>query len=299
MPRPRPQFLSLVLLGCLVCGCDVRLRAQTSAPLTSDEERVLLHHSAEWLEVAAHLPDPATSTPEKLEVAADVLRARRFPEDALDFYGYAMARGGNVTTLLNKMGMVRMELHQYDLARQMFLRVVRANKKNAQGWNNLGATEFLNHQLRQAAQDYHKASSLDKKSAVYHSNLGLVYFELGDITGARQELARATALDPHIMDHRDSGGTSAHVVASNNYPQLCFEFARMAAAKGDAPQTRLWLARAVEGGFDILPPLREDAVLRPFAKDPEVQIILANAKQLRSRKVAARDSLPPLASGSN
>ena len=48
----------------------------------------------QWLAVKPHLPDPATASADKLEMAGDVLRARRFPEDALDYYQYALRRGG-------------------------------------------------------------------------------------------------------------------------------------------------------------------------------------------------------------
>jgi len=94
--------------------------APPSAPLTSDKERAALHNSPDWELLAPHLPDPQTASVAKLETAGDVLLARRFPEDALDYYGYAMARGGDIGVLLNKMGVVRLELRQPELAREKY-----------------------------------------------------------------------------------------------------------------------------------------------------------------------------------
>ena len=291
MLRPRSLLLALSLL---LIGTLCAAQASRKAPLTSDEERAALHAGEEWQIIQPHLPSPDTATAAELETAADVLRARRFPEDALDYYGYAIARGGNVGTLLNKMGIVRIELRQYDLAHQLFLRVVRANKKNAQAWNNLGATEFLNRHLSQAASYYRKAVSIEKRNAIFHANLGLVYFESSDTDSARKEFAKASALDPGIMQRHDTGGTYAHVLASADYPRLCYEFARMSAMNGNLPEMRQWLARAVEGGFDVTGALRDDNVLKPYQKDPEVMLIMSNAKQLRSHKVAANKPVPSL-----
>jgi tetratricopeptide (TPR) repeat protein len=262
--------------------------------MTSDAERASLHDGGDWQQIAPHLPDPATASADALETAGDVLRARRFPEDALDFYGYAMARGGNVSKLLNKMGVVRLELRQYDLAEQMFTRVVRADKRNAQAWNNLAATDFMMHHFGMAVANYRKAVSLDRGNAVYHSNLGLVYFEQKNNEDARRQFKIALQLDPNVMHNRDQGGQSAHVLASTDYPELCFEFARLAAKSGRLADMRLWLARASEGGYDIQEEMRSDVVMSGYLKDPEVAVLISNAREMRRRKVAVSKPVPSL-----
>jgi tetratricopeptide (TPR) repeat protein len=261
--------------------------AQHDAPMTSLEDRAALHSGPDWQIVEPHLPNPKTASAAALETAGDVLQARRFPEDALDFYGYAIARGGDVSNLLNKMGIIRLELHQNDMAHAMFLRTVRARKNNAQAWNNLGVTEYANHNYNQAIADYKRASQLDKRSAVYHSNLGMAYFETKDMETARKQLALAIQLDPTIMQRREDGGSTAHVLGSQNYPELCFEMAKLYAHRNDIPQMKLWLAKSSEGGFDVRAGMREDAVMLPYLKDAEVKMMLSNAAQMRKRSVAA------------
>jgi len=68
---------------------------------------------------------------------------RRFPEDALTYYQYAMAKGGNAPKLMNKMGLTQLELRNVVLARAYFQRVVKMSKKDPEAWNNLGAVEYL------------------------------------------------------------------------------------------------------------------------------------------------------------
>jgi len=261
------------------------------AHLTSDVDRTALHNSTDWQLLQPHLPDPQTASAADLEVAADVLRARRFPEDALDYYGYAMARGGDVSDLLNKMGITRLELRQNDLARQIFLRTVRAKKNDAQAWNNLGVTEYADHNYQAAINDYKRAARLNQSSAIFHSNLAMAYFENKDMDSARRQFVLAIQLDPTIMQDQDMGGATAHVISSQNFPELCFEMARLYANNHDAVATRLWLAKASEGGFDVRSAMSDDATLRPYLKDPEVVLMLTNANQLRKRSVAAAPGL--------
>ncbi len=260
---------------------------QQSAPLTSAEERADLHNSPDWALIQPHLPNAKTATAAQLETAGDVLRARRFPEDALDYYGYAVQRGGDVSDLLNKMGIVRLELRQVDLAHAMFLRTVRARKKDPVGWNNLGVTDYAMQDYRGAIDAYRHALKINKRSAVFHSNLGLAYFEKGDAEEARQEFARALQLDPSIMSGDDNGGTTAHILGSHNYGGMCMEFAKLFARERDSDRMLFWLGKASDAGVDLRDEMHEDSALTLYAKDPRVLLLISNAQQLHARSVAA------------
>jgi tetratricopeptide (TPR) repeat protein len=264
-----------------------------TAPMTSQAERTVLHDGSDWALIAPHLPDPQTASAASLETAADILVARRFPEDALDYYGYALARGGSVSELLNRMGVVRLELRQYELAREMFLRTVRVQKKDAAAWNNLGVAEYEEKHYRVAVSAYSRASRLDSRSAVYHSNLGMAYFELKDMEAAQRQFAIALRIDPGIMDPKEGYGAVARVIGSANYNELCFQMAKMFALQQHAVEMRRWLAKASEGGFDVRNGMLADAAFTPYLKDPEVKQILANAELLRKKSIASA-SLPSL-----
>lgn len=285
--RSRALLLAFVLLSMPAFASASPGSSQQSAPLTSTEERAALHNSPDWELIAPHLPDPQTATAAQLETAGDVLRARRFPEDALDYYGYAMARGGDVDKLLNKMGIVRLEVGQVDLAREMFLRDVRAHKKNASAWNNLGAAEYAGHNYRAAVGAYKHACKLDKRSAVFHSNLGLAYFELGYAESARDEFRVALRLDPNIMTGKDSGGATAHIVGSHNYPGLCLELAKLYAREHNPQQMLVWLAKAADNGLDLREAVQRDPAIGAYSKDPRLVLLIANETQMHSRSVAA------------
>jgi tetratricopeptide (TPR) repeat protein len=253
----------------------------------SAEERAAFHRDPQWQVIAPHLPDPKTGSATELETAADVLRARRFPEDALDYYGYAIARGGPLSSILNKMGVVRLELHQTALAHELFKRTVRARKNDASGWNNLGVTEYIERRFKNAISDYRHAAKLDKHSASFRSNLGMAYFESGDMESARKEFSAALTIDPHAFERREAGGTTAQVVGTQNYSQLAFEMAKVYARHNDDAAVMLWLAKATEAGFDTRREMLQDVALRPYVQDPRVVLMLKNAQQMRMRSVAA------------
>src|SRR5690348_4426173 len=112
-----PPSLPVLLLCCaFVAGTAVYAQS-----IHTHETGLQIEHAdPQWQSIQEHLPNPATASVEQLETAADVLRARRFPETALDFYTDAMKRGGDEATLLNKIGVTQLELGNQRIAEQFF-----------------------------------------------------------------------------------------------------------------------------------------------------------------------------------
>jgi tetratricopeptide (TPR) repeat protein len=232
-----------------------------------------------------------------LEVAADVLRARRFPEDALVYYAYALRRGGSEEELMIRMGVTELDLRHIPTARAYFQRVVHLQKKDARGWNNLGAVEYLDGRYGTSISDYSKAIKLDKKSAIYHSNLGTAYFEQKNFEQARKQFDIALTLDPDMMDHHGASGIAAHMLSPADHAHYCFEIARLYAHRGDEANMLHYLTLASEGGFDVEGSMGADEVLTRYRKDPRVLSLIRNARALRNSKISIADvrgGVPPL-----
>ena len=255
-------------------------------PQTPPDDTAARHQTAEWLLVAPHLPDPATAAPAALQTAADVLRARRLPEDALDFYGYALSRGGDEAALSNRIGITLLELHHPELARAAFRRALGRKPKDAQTWNNLGAAEYVMGNPRAAIGDYLKAVKLDKKAAVFHSNLGTAYFEVNDVESARTHFAKAVKLDPSVFIRGDLGGVQAHVLSPTNRGQFCLEMARVSAQQQDDESVLRWLGKALDAGFDIHSAIAADKEFEPYRKDPRIAVLIRNAKAMKPGQIA-------------
>jgi tetratricopeptide (TPR) repeat protein len=289
--RIRALLLSLSFVAVLA---RVPLSAQQTMASSDSEERQLLHRSADWALIAPHLPDPATASEAQLEMAGGVLQARRFPEDALDYYQYALRRGGDPVTLMKKIGVVRLELRQNVLARTIFEQCVHLSKKDSQAWNNLGATDYSMGRYLSAISEYKRAVKLNKGSAVYHANLGMAYFTNNDVQSAQTEFATAVRLDPRIMDPQNSGGMTLHVLQTQNYGKLCFEIAKLYASKGDIAETELWLQKAAEHGLNLREELSADPGMRIWLNNAEVRVLMINTARLQKHGTGA---IPTLGAG--
>src|SRR5437868_414466 len=228
----KPGLLCLSLLLSLLPAANAQSSRSYPSSVSATHNR--MHDSEQWAEIEKHLPDPKTASTQMLEQEADILRARRFPDDALDYYKYAIDRGGNVVSLMNKMGLTELEMKNTELARALFQRVVKLDRKNAEAWNNLGAVEFIDGQAGAAARDYKRAIKIKKNEAVFHANLANAYFGTKDYKGARRELATALKLDPQVFEHKlGLGGIEAHVLSSKERARQSFEMAKLYAESGD------------------------------------------------------------------
>jgi tetratricopeptide (TPR) repeat protein len=256
------------------------LAAQQNISLSSGRE--IAHQNPEWLNIERHLPDPATATPAVLEMQADILRARRFPEDALAFYGYALQRGANPVVIYKKIGVTHLELKNTVLAQLYFQKAVKLNSKDAEAWNNLGATEYVSRQYSAAIADYKKSVKLNKDSAVYHSNLGMAYFDERNYKKARKEIETALKLDPAIFSRGSSSGVSAHVLSPEDRARFCFEMAKTYAIAGNEAEMIHSLAMASENGMDLLAELGRDKTMVAYRNDPRVLVLVQNQKALHA-----------------
>ena len=262
-------------------------------------DRSLRHESPEWLTVAPHLPDTATATPAALEVAGDVLRARRLPEDALDFYRAALVRGGDEPKMLNRIGITLLELHQHNQARTCFQRAVKLRPKDADGWNNLGASEYVAGSYQAAIRDYQRAVKLNKRAATFRSNLGTAYFEVKDYESAQKEFDVALSLDPGVFVKGGMGGVQAHVLSPEDRGRYCFEMARVSARHHDDNGVMMWLGKAIETGYDIRFNISQDSAFDLYHNDPRVVLLVKNAKAMRAGLVADAGPAPALPADAN
>jgi tetratricopeptide (TPR) repeat protein len=290
--------LRTLLLSSLLAGsfAGTALQSQMPVRMPATDNQPLRPRGPDWDLIAPHLPDMATATAERLELAGDVLKARRFPEDALDYYQLALRRGGNEGRLMKKMGVARLELQQNAAARALFARCVQVSKKDAMAWNDLGAADYSMGSYRSSISEYKRAVKLDKASAVFHANLGMAYFGNKNMEDARMQFAIAMKLDPSIMEQRGTGGMTLRVLESRDYATLCFEMAKTFAKNGMIEEAKVWLQKASEHGLDLRTAMTDDATMRPWMKFPDVQVMLENSRRIQ-RKVAV-GTVPTLGAAS-
>jgi hypothetical protein len=52
---------------------------------------------------------------------------------------------------------------------------------------------------------------------------------------------------------------------------------------------RLWLSKASERGYNVREGMQENAVFRPYLKDPQIQMMLQNTTRMHKGSVALVD----------
>ena len=283
MRTSRPRFPSL--FSCVCCCVLLAFPAtgfadQVNATPALAPEPV--HRDAVWRSIAEHLPDPVTASAKMLELQADVLRARRYPDEALVFYKYALARGGDPESLANKIALTHLQLGHTVLAQVYLQQLVKTHPGNGDAWNNLGAVEYTEQNYSAAERDYKRGIKLNPKSAVFHSNLGMAYMSRKRFKPARKEFDTALQLDPDIFTDQGSGGVAAHFLSPTDQARFCFEMARTFAASGNEPEMLHWLAKAAEYGVDVMQELAKDKSLERYTKDARVVELVRIANSMNS-----------------
>ncbi|MGD0442786.1 MAG: tetratricopeptide repeat protein [Edaphobacter sp.] len=299
--RFSPLLLLFGLSVSSLLAAEFPAGMQQNLPSSDAALRELRHEDPQWQMVKPHLPDPATATEQQLETVGDVLRARKFPEDAMDYYMYALRRGGgNEVVLMNKLGVTQLDLRHIAAARTYFERAVRLKKKDAVAWNNLGAVEYIDGRFATAISDYGRAIKLNKNTATYHSNMATALFEEKNYKGAREQFKIALQIDPDMAHHDGTGGLTAHLLSPEDHARYCFEMARLYAELGDEADLLHYLTMASEAGFDVMEEMRSDNTMARYRKDPRVILLVKNAHALRSGRAMVDDAtgtvptLPPV-----
>ena len=291
MRFPGLYSASLLLLLSLNAILPQALGAQGAADTKTPAEP--LHSESELQSIRTHMADPATSSAEKLEQQGDILRARRMPEDAVIYYQYALQHGGRPSPLLNKIGLLEMQMDTTSLARLYFVRATKSDRKDASAWNNLGAVDYMERNYNGAISNYKRAVKLQQKSAIFHSNLGMAYFSEKNFTDGQKQMAIALKLDPQIFIERGNGGITARFLSADDRGQFCLEMAKTYARLNNIPEMLHQLGVASELGVDVMQKMAEDRVLSPYRKDERVIELVRVANSMRGKGVSPTNGASP------
>src|SRR5713226_3168635 len=99
----------------------------------------------------------ATASAEELEHKGDLLRADKALLDALDYFRAALVKSPKDALLVNKIGIVQLQLNRYPDARKNFEAAIRLNRGYADAHNNLGVIHYLAKDYGRAIKEYRKA----------------------------------------------------------------------------------------------------------------------------------------------
>jgi tetratricopeptide (TPR) repeat protein len=277
-------FTLLTLLVCLLCA--TAFASTQGGPASQVQITAPLARHAD-----APSPD---ATAEELERKGDQLRGNKDFLDALDYLRAAAAKNPNNPKLLNKIGIVQLQLAHYGEARKSFEAAIRMNRGYADAHNNLGVDYYLQEsakltaKLRAGAQpsswtsgdfgravrEYRKAIKLQEDSASFYSNLGTAYFAKKDFAKAVESYTHALALDPDVFEHTSRVGVAAQTSSPGDRAEYFYLLARMYAKSGATDRSLSYLRRAMEDGYKDFSKILKDEEFAAVRNDPRFSALI-------------------------
>jgi tetratricopeptide (TPR) repeat protein len=247
--------------------------------------------------LARHADAPAAeASAEELERKGDQFRGDKDFLDALDYLRAAAAKSPKNPKLLNKIGIVQLQMVRYSEARKSFEAAIRMNRGYADAHNNLGVDYYLQESSKQAAKlrtgspgtswsmgdfgraikEYRKAIKLQEDSASFYSNLGTAYFAKKDFAKAVESYSRALELDPDVFEHTSRVGVAAQTSSPGDRAEYFYLLARMYAKSGATDRSLSYLRRALEDGYKDINKIFRDEEFAAVRNDPRFSALMSH-----------------------
>ena len=237
---------------------------------------------------------PLDASATELERRGDQLRGDKAFLDALDYLRAAAAKSPKRAVLLNKIGIVQLQLLRYSDARKSFEAAIRTDRSYADAYNNLGVDYYLQEAAKEAAKiragsalsswtsgdfgraikQYRKAIKLQQDSASFFSNMGTAYFAEKDFAKAVTSYARALELDPDVFEHTSRVGVAAQTSSPADRAEYFYLLARMYAKSGATDRSLSYLRRALEDGYSDINKVLRDEEFAAVRSDPRFSALM-------------------------
>ncbi len=258
--------------------CLVLMLAATlvAAQNTNDEKSGIVSVPEQIHKAPPPSPD---ETADALEYKADVFRVEKNYTDSVDYYRAAIAKFPDKkapSALYNKLGVVFVEMLNFNAAEGAFVRALKLDKTNATAINNLGAVYYYKHKYGKAVKVYKKALSLDDENATYHKNLGTAYFGQKKWDDATKEYSRAMQLDPGVFEQHSTAGVSIVFSSPEDHARYVYMVAKMFSTSGNLDKSLEYLRKAIEEGYPYIDNAIKDPAFANLRKDPRFDELMKN-----------------------
>ncbi len=217
----------------------------------------------------------ASATPQELEQRGDELRGKKSYLDALDYYGVALKKQPNSSSLLNKIGITQLQLQRFHEASKSFQRALKNDREYADAYNNLGVIYYLEKKHGKAIKQYEKAIKLRQDAASYYSNLGAAYFSKKELEKAVAAYQQAMQLDPDIFERTSHTGVQAQMSSPEDRAHFDYVMAKLFAQAGNSDRSLQYLRKALEEGYKGIDAVYKDAEFAGLRKDPRFTELMA------------------------
>jgi tetratricopeptide (TPR) repeat protein len=213
-------------------------------------------------------------TASELEKAADLARAHKDYDSAIQYFQAALRKDRKNAVLYNKLGLAELKQNDLRSARTHFEKSAKLNPKYVEAVNNIGAIEYMRKNYNGAAKYFKKAVALDETRATYHVNLGAAWFSQKKMDRAIVEYTRAMELDPDVFRSESRTGIAAQIASPEERAQYDYLLAKAYAKRGDLEGCLRCLHKAKEEGYRSLANVYKDEEFSRMRDNPKLHEVV-------------------------
>jgi tetratricopeptide (TPR) repeat protein len=221
---------------------------------------------------AGNAPDK-TEAAKTAEMKGDLARIHKnFDAAIYDYLAALRAQPGNVA-ILNKLGIIELQLRDHAAARKYFKQALKFDPRNSSALNNMGAINYLDKKYNPAIKYYKEALALDESNAAYHLNIAEAWISLNQMDRGMTEYARALELDADILNENEDGAI-AQVKTPEQRARIDYFIAKAYAKRGNLDGALEYLKRAKDARYADLARVYVDQEFTPLWQDPRLEKIV-------------------------
>jgi len=220
-----------------------------------------------------------TPTPEQraealqLEQKGDLERTHKDYASAFSDYLSAAQLDPVCSQIFNKLGVTRLQLHDYKGAKRYLRHALALAPTNNSILNNLGTAAYMEKNYDQALRYLKQSLALNETNATCHLNIAEVWLAKGNLERAMTEYARALELDADILTSAQDG-VVAQVRTPEQKAQINYLIAKAYVRRNNLDGALEYLERAKQGHFPDMHKIFEDKDLAPLWADPRLEKIV-------------------------
>ena len=146
--------------------------------------------------------------------------------------------------MLNKIGITELMMQRYREAKKSFEQSIKADRKFADAYNNLGVVFYEERKYGAAVKQYRRAIAIDDTSASFFSNLGAALFSKKEFEPAVVAYQHALELDPDVFERTSRGGVQAQLPSPGDRARYDYTVAKLYAKMGFSDRSLEYLKKA-------------------------------------------------------
>ena len=166
-------------------------------------------------------------------------------------------------------------MQRYREAKKSFDQSIKADRKYADAYNNLGVVYYEEQKYGAAVKQYRRAIAIDGNSASFYNNLGAALFSKKEFDRRCSLISTLCRLDPDVFERTSRGGVQAQLPSPDDRAHYDYTVAKLYAKMGFSDRSLEYLRKAMEEGYKDFKNVYKDVEFAELRKDKRFAELVA------------------------